>query len=232
MLTYPKIETVYVRDPTGRVDTARLRMPEVDLIRRWLVMEKIDGTNIRIVVRPGGISAGIVAAGDSIPTDVEFLGRTDKAQTPKFLLNRLAEMFPVDRLDAAIQQDVDTVILFGEGYGARIQKGGGNYRPDDVSFRLFDIAVDALGDGDYWWLEWEAVENIAEELGIKTVPVLLRDATLAEAVDAVLTPSVTAYEDARRLGYVQEGIVARTVPQLFTRRHQRLIWKLKNKDFA
>ena len=232
-MEYPKIETLYERDKeTFKVDPDRVRLPEVELITRWLVTEKIDGTNIRIVIRPGGVSVGMVAAGDIIPTEVEFRGRTDKAQMPPFLLARLEEMITPERCDAAFDDpNIAEVILYGEGYGARIQKGGGNYR-EGVSFRLFDVAVDTHGEGYYLWLDWENVEDIARKLGIETVPVVLREATLTEAVDAVTDPSLVAFGDGGTKNTIQEGIVARTVPALCRRNGQRLMWKLKGKDFA
>jgi len=51
MIPYPKIETLFKRDETFRV-TDKLRLPEFALVREWLVTEKVDGTNIRVVYLP------------------------------------------------------------------------------------------------------------------------------------------------------------------------------------
>jgi len=68
------------------------------------------------------------------------------------------------------------VILFGEGYGGKIQNGGA-YR-SDVSFILFDVLIDNI------WLRRESVEDIAQAFGIDVVPIIGRG-TIKEAVDIV-----------------------------------------------
>ena len=115
-----------------------------------------------------------------------------------------------------------SAILFGEGYGPKIQKGG-IYR-EDVSFRLFDVRV-----GE-WWLNWADVEDVADKLGIKTVPVLFRNLLLDDAVALVKSNSVLAFQEAEN-EIPQEGVVARTDPLLMTRGGDRLMWKLKIKDY-
>lgn len=230
-MLYPKIETLYNRDPdTFKVIPGSLRQPEFGLVDKWLVTEKIDGTNIRVHIELGGVSAGMVAAGDIIDTKVTFHGRTDKAQMPPFLLKELQRLFPPDRFDGVFEDDVEEVTLFGEGYGAKIQKGGGDYR-EGVSFRLFDVVV--YGDERDWWLTWDSVEDVAEKLGIQTVPVLETGAELKHSAGRVSGRSIVAFEEkTQHFEHLreQEGIVARTDPPLFDRRGHRLIWKLKAKD--
>lgn len=118
MIEYPKIETLYARDPrTFKVVPGALRLSEYGLIARWLVTEKVDGTNIRVHLKGGSVTYG---------------GRTEAAQ------------------------------LFA--------------------------------------------------------PLVTLESTVAR-------------EDGGS-GCVHEGIVARTEPMLFTRRGDRVIWKLKGKDFG
>lgn len=216
-MEYPKIETLYDRDPeTHRVKVGQLRRPEFGLVREWQVTEKIDGTNIRVMYSPeGGVTYG---------------GRTDNAQMPTFLLAHLQEKFTPATLTAAFP-DGGAVTLFGEGYGARIQKGGGDYR-EGVSFRLFDVAVG--GAGEYkWWLTWENVEDVARKLNIETVPVVHRGLALGDAVAFVMGASdVAIAERAKGVANARrrEGIVARTEPPLFDRRGERVMWKLKERD--
>jgi len=66
--------------------------------------------------------------------------------------------------------------LYGESYGAKIQKDGKNYIPDGVSFILFDVNIDGT------WLEQYNVEDIGNKLSIKTVPIIGRT-TLSEGVE-------------------------------------------------
>lgn len=217
MITYPKIETLYVRDPgTFKVlpDDQRpvLRCKEFDIVRRWRLTEKVDGTNIRV---------GLSADGQ-----VAFAGRTDNAQIPRHLLDTLRDAFPSERMTATFSPGVE-VVLFGEGYGEKIQDGG-DYRAG-AGFRLFDVCVGG------WWLNAGDVEDVAAKLGIKTVPCLQRDITFliypssAEELRGILGESVVAAEEGR--GRLAEGIVARTDPLLFTRDGRRLMWKLKFRDF-
>ncbi len=122
------------------------------------------------------------------------------------------------------------ITLYGEGYGAKIQKGGGNYRRDgDVSFRLFDVLI-----GDIW-LRRADVEDVAKQLDIEPVPLLVDPPwALGICVDMVRdkeTPlgSVVAFIEG--VPRVAEGIVAFTDPPLFNGQGKRLMWKLKVKDF-
>lgn len=218
MNEYPKIESLYNRDENFKVDPTRLRMPEFALINRWLVTEKIDGTNIRIILTLDGT--------------VEIRGRTDKAQIPIFLLSYLRDTFTQNVVrDALVEGEIQTheYVLYGEGYGRKIQKAGSSYRPDDVSFRLFDVKVGGF------WLNWENVEDIARKMGICTVPVLGGTVdflpTCRAELEDIAGNSVVAMEDSENV-FCGEGIVARTDPHLLTRRGKRMMWKLKHSDWA
>ena len=95
---------------------------------------------------------------------------------------------------------------------------GGNYRPDQ-DFVLFDVKV-----GD-WWLLREDVEEIAQAFGLDIVPIIGRG-TLPAMVELARYgfPSVWG-------NFLAEGIVARPSVELKTRRGDRLITKIKHKDF-
>jgi hypothetical protein len=212
MSEYHKIETLYNRDEkTRQVIPGQLRCPEFAAVKRWTVTEKIDGTNIRVFWQGGR---------------VDFGGRTDRAQLPPDLLRHLQATFTPERMAATLTGDC---ILYGEGYGNRIQKIGGLYRAD-VSFRLFDVRA-----GD-WWLEPDAVGGIAASLGILTAPDLGPIDHLpecAEHLDEIIGErgnSPTAQQDGGE-GLKSEGIIARAEFGLKTRNGHRLIWKLKYRDF-
>ena len=141
---------------------------------KWLCSEKIDGTNI-----------GVVWDGHK----VSFQGRTERAQIPAPLVNKLNELFGGIINEEMFEQKFGemNVILFGEGYGPKIQKGGGLYR-DDVSFILFDVY---LSDQNLW-LKRDAVEDIAKSFGIDIVDIVLTG-TLQEAIDFVKTKPKSPY---------------------------------------
>lgn len=214
---YPKLDTLWLRDPeTFRVREGEFRWPEFSLPSRWLVTEKIEGMNVQVRLRPDGI--------------VTYGGRAgERSNLPANLVTWLIGNLPQDKVVAAFDPGLEAY-LFGEGYGPGIQKGG-QYRPT-VSLRLFDIAV--VGADRVWWLNWEGVEDVAKKLGVETVPVVVRDAPLSLAVaharEARLSTVSGIEGGAPRM--LAEGIVARTEPLLFTRRGDRVAWKLKVKDYT
>jgi hypothetical protein len=207
MSEYHKIETLFERDnQTFVVDPAQLKSPVLGTIREWDVTEKIDGTNIRVMLSEAG--------------DVSFGGRTDAAQIPADLIQYLIRTFQQDRLKEALWLDAPVdVVLYGEGYGPGIQKGGGLYRADKA-FILFDVLISGK-----WWLDDAAVRDIARKLDIQAVPHLGR-MTLDQIVELVRSPFPSQLGSA-----TAEGVVARPIETLFDKRGKRIIIKLKTKDF-
>jgi hypothetical protein len=204
---YPKIDTLFERDlKTFVVDPQTLKSPVLGTINLWDVTEKIDGTNIRIMLGENGA--------------VQFGGRTDAAQLPADLLMRLINTLQPEILKAAFWLDGKPVnaVLYGEGYGAGIQKGG-LYRLDK-SVIFYDCMV-----GGKWWLDKAAVDDVAAKLGVETVPYLGR-MTLEQIVALVREPFASKIGTA-----MAEGIVARPIEPLFDRKGARIIIKLKTRDF-
>ena len=179
-------------------------IPEFEFLanNNWVFTEKVDGTNIRVMLREHTITFG---------------GKTDAAQIPAQLMNRLNEIFsPIaEKMRLMFNGDV---CLYGEGYGAKIQKGGGNYRQDQ-DFVLFDIKV-----CDFW-LQRADVEDVAEKLGIDIVPII-GIGTLHDAIAIVKSGIVSEWGD-----FQAEGIVARPKIELKARNGDRIITKIKCRDF-
>ncbi len=209
MEEYHKIQTVYKRNPETKFKTllgGEYALLEFEYLanNEWIFTEKVNGTNIRVEWKAGfGIKIG---------------GRTDTAQIPTFLYDRVNLLLPAEKFEKSIEL-TDSLVLYGEGYGAKIQKGGGNYKPDGVDFVLFDVLVDG------WWLKREDVEDVAERLGIKAVPVI-GYGTLPIMVDLVKDGVGSRWGD-----FQAEGIVARPTTELFNRNRHRIITKIKHKDF-
>jgi hypothetical protein len=209
MSEYHKIETLYERDPaTFKVKPGVLKNPTYSMLKTWHWTEKIDGTNIRIIWSP------------NTPVELSFGGKTDNANIPAQLVTHLQQIVSIDGL-RAIFPDAPAVI-YGEGYGAGIQKGGGLYSPTK-KFIAFDVLVDGQ-----WWLNWENTVDVAQKLGLDNVP-YIDEMTLEEATEMV------------RIGFPSrlnggqcpaEGLVGRPLETLFDKKHARLIVKLKTKDFA
>lgn len=208
MRTYEKIDTVFNRDTTGtkQLILNSWRDPVVEYLKNnvWLFTEKVDGTNIRI---------------HWDGHQVEFGGRTDKAQIPDFLLDKLRSMFGTTEAEELFEQTwgEKEVFLFGEGYGPKIQSGG-DYRAD-VSFILFDVLV---GD-NYQERKW--VEKTAEMFGIDVVPIVLTG-TIQDGIDFVMRHPTSTMGTA-----MMEGVVGRPAIEMRDRRGNRVIVKIKWDDF-
>jgi ATP-dependent RNA circularization protein (DNA/RNA ligase family) len=203
MKEYHKIQTVFKRDERGKIIVGEYSLPEFQYLasNKWTFTEKVDGTNIRVIWQDRAIRFG---------------GKTDNAQMPTFLYDRLVQLFTPERMLTAFDCDA---CLYGEGFGAKIQKGGGNYIQNGVDFVLFDVRV-----GD-WWLKREDVQEIATKLGITTVP-LVGFGTLYEMVNKAEAGFNSMWGD-----FKAEGIVARPCVELRARNGERIITKIKHKDF-
>jgi len=201
---YHKIQSVFKRDPENQHKTfldGQYSRPEFEYLKdnEWVFTEKVDGTNIRI-------------GWDGI--DVKFGGRSDNAQLHTDLMLRLYKLFPKDRF----LEFGNDITLYGEGYGAGIQKGGGNYQ-DKKDFVLFDVKI-----GGYW-LQREDAEEIANTFNIKIVPVIGKG-TLEKMISITKTNLVSEWGN-----FQAEGIVAKPSTELVSRNGQRIITKIKCKDF-
>lgn len=211
MRKYEKIDTLYVRDTTGtkKLIEGQFRDPTVEFLApcEWIWTEKVDGTNIR-VYWDGHI--------------VTFGGRTDNASIPAELVTRLNELFGGEANAQMFEQmfGEKEVILFGEGYGRKIQKGGGNYIPNGVDFILFDVLV---GEN---YLERANVEDIARAMGIKVVPII-GSGSLFDAAEYVKIPRKSVVAEGR---CDMEGLVCRPKMEMRDRRGNRLIVKVKYCD--
>ena len=208
MREYPKIETIFNRDTEGtkKLIFGTYRDETVKYLRfnDWQFTEKIDGTNISVEWDGHAVS---------------FHGRTERAQIPKHLLEYLEKTFLTAEAEELFEQTYGdkNVILYGEGYGAKIQNGG-NYR-SDVSFILFDVLI---GDN---WQEREWVEKTAKMFGIDVVPVVFVG-SLEEGVDYVMEHHPSTIGTA-----MMEGIVGRPMVEMRDRLGKRIIVKIKWEDF-
>ena len=209
MSEYHKIQSIFKRDMTSKRKTlieGDWTLPEFEYLagNAWTFTEKVDGTNIRVIFKDGRITFG---------------GRTDDAQIPAQLVARLNERFlPLAAKLGEVFQD-GSAVLYGEGYGAKIQKGGGNYRADQ-DFVLFDVRV------GQWWLQRADVHDVAQKLGLDAVPVI-GEGTLHDAVAWAKRGIRSTWGD-----FEAEGIVARTKTELMSRGGHRLVAKIKCRDFA
>ena len=208
MKEYEKIETIFVRDEkTKKLNENIYRNETIQFLKdiEWEFTEKIDGTNIRIYWDGHKVS---------------YYGRTDKAQIPTQLMNKLIELFGGNINEEMFEQKFGAtpVMLIGEGYGAKIQKGGGDYRQDN-NFILFDVCINNK------YLSRDNVNDIANYFGIESVPVIF-SGNLQKGIDFVKTKPNSTIGTAK-----MEGLVARPKVELYDKNGNRLIVKIKVCDF-
>jgi len=214
---YPKIPTVWNRDPATKYKTliqGSWATPEIAALKdlRWNAYEKVDGTNIRVIFFPDLLGEENV---------VEVRGRTDKAQIPPHLMEELAVMFYyeffLEHFDLA-RSGGAPICLYGEGFGPKIQNGG-KYcaRPD---FCLFDVKI-----GDVW-MDQDFVSTLALQAGLQRAPLLARG-SLENLIYNTWSGFNSSWGD-----FLAEGYIVRPPVDLMDRFGNRIIGKIKTKDFA
>lgn len=182
---------------------------------RWDVEEKIDGTNV-FWYWDGH--------------NIEYHGKTANAQFRKdhlaFLASlvtpaMLSEVFPITYDENGIEIPME-VRIYGELYGNGVQRCGKRYIPNGNNVLIFDVML------DNWWLEREAVMDVAGKLGLKTCP-YMGQMTIPEAEQMVRKgfKSAVAVDES----FKAEGVVMKPLVQLFNRKGERVIVKIKTEDF-
>ncbi len=210
MKEYHKIETLFNRDMEGnkKLIEGNFRNPLVEYIKdcEWIFTEKVDGTNVRVHWDGHNVSFG---------------GRTDNAQMPSPLMERLYKLFFGKVNEEMFEQKFgeNPVTFYGEGYGGKIQKGSAYSKEQD--FILFDVMVGEV------FLERENIRDIAKSFGLKVVPVIL-EGTIQEAIDFVKTnpKSIISIDEKE-----SEGLVGVPAVRMNDFRGNRVIVKIKVKDF-
>lgn len=225
-MEYHKIETLYERDEK----THRLKQPLIlknevyGCLKSWQWTEKIDGTNIRVMWRP---EVKLDQDSDEYPQkeSLTFGGKTDNAQIHADLLMWLYENVSRDKLREIFPSA--PVVIYGEGYGAGIQKGGDYSAAKKLI--VFDVFVRDLANSVFggWWLNWTSVCDVCSKLSLDTVP-SLGERTLEDATEMVRVGFQSRLNGGKAKA---EGLVGRPVEALFDKKGHRLITKLKTKDF-
>lgn len=205
MIKYHKINSIFKRNPENHKlmigDYSKVEYKYLEN-NEWEWTEKVDGTNIRVGWVP-------------LKKLIEIRGRTDNAQLHIDLVEEIQRLFTIEKLDNIFP--CSDVVFYGEGYGAGIQKGG-KYS-EKKRFLLFDIQING------YWQERKNVEGIADNMEILYVPVVGKG-TLLEGVELIKRGLISKWGN-----FEAEGIVARPAKELFGRNMERIILKIKHKDF-
>jgi hypothetical protein len=188
----------------GKLIMGQWSLPEIRLLSDsdWTWTEKVNGTNVRIIWDGHKVTVG---------------GRTDDAQMPLILVRALQAQFTEELLEQ--QFHATPAVLYGEGYGARVQAGSGVYSPDP-RFVMFDAKVDG------WWLLPDALEVLALQMAVDIVPTVFTG-HIVEAVALVRGRTLKS----RWGDFAPEGLVGKPPLGLTRRDGDRILVKIKGKDF-
>lgn len=250
--TYQKINTIFKRDAKNVImPYDGFTEPEFEYLRplKWRGEEKIDGTNMRIEVSKEPIwNGGNPDTVVGVRFNAVYKGKTDNAQIPPKLLKFMQDNFPEDKVLSALglKKEIldsewvdrkwtysdgvtpsweaipDLYTIYGEGYGAGIQKAGTHYISNGVAFIVFDVKVNNI------YLKTDARDDISNKLGAPIVP-LIGYFTLDEAIEYVRKGFTSTIAEDKN--FIAEGLVLRTDLGLLNRMGKRLIVKVKYEDF-
>ncbi|MBS1722644.1 MAG: hypothetical protein JSS66_06495 [Armatimonadetes bacterium] len=215
---YSKIHTLFQRDEQNKVIFGKWSLPEIEHLAccKWLLSEKLDGQNIRVEYKDG---------------QVDITGRTKDAVFSVDMDAALKAIFDTPTMLSALEKTFKggEAVLYGEGIGPGIC-GGGKYAQQHT-FVLFDVYVPTLRNpsaGTYvdgWWLHRHNCEDVANKLGLEIVPGLGLH-TLYDAIKLVKAGFKSQWGN-----FFAEGIVAKTPTELYSRKGERILTKIKHKDF-
>jgi hypothetical protein len=215
-LYYPKINTLWARGEDFKVRPGAYSLPEFECIDPWDVFEKIDGMNVSLFFTKA-------VPWPEVRMDYDIRGRGPNTNWRQDQLDymrvQMHQAYPYVR-DMMNAHELYTYEIFGELFGPGIQSGGvyGN----DIQFRFFDVRVD-----EKVWLDTDTLVQVSKDSGLPQVPYLgTYDANTVSSDVRAGIPS------AFNPDHTMEGVVAKPPVRLFNIKGERVIWKLKTKDFA
>lgn len=202
------------------------RRPEILSVKQVVATEKIHGTNFRVFFPAGMTSIDDVRFGgrneEFEPGDNGFYGGRPvlwfKSQPD--LLHRMREVFT--------SYGFSDVTVYGEAFGAGIQKGVKYTVDDTVHFRAFDIRVGEC------FVSYDLFVSLCDSMGLVRVPEIWRGEPSLANFDALIEkPSVVGAEQGiADSDNTSEGVVIRSNPLLRDVFGQWLIIKHKSAHFA
>jgi hypothetical protein len=213
---YHKIQGLFKRvqekGPENGAFLPEFTLPEFEYLADlpWCGTEKVDGTNIRLIWDGLRLRLG---------------GRTERAQIPGALVDVIHRSYFWDEdlwglvFEAATPEN--PAIIYGEGYGGKIQKGQ-KYR-QEPSFVAFDVRVGS------WWLTRLGLLDTCSKMKIQPVPMVF-GGSLWEAIKMVKEGFQSAWWGGPQGPFNAEGLVLVPEVPLMARNGRRIITKLKTKD--
>lgn len=221
MFKYPKIQSPWKRDKDGKFDFNEFTNTTLKMLATtpMCAQEKIDGTNVRVMYDGGG--------------SVWYGGRTDKAETLKQwsdLGDFVQKSFPLNKMQEVFGDK--KVVVFGEGTSPAIQKAGNTYGLS-AHFWLFDVVELDENGKPHWWPR-SALDGLASKFHVTSPKYLSNLITIWEIADMLDKRAKGEFEDVFKEIFPREnveGFVLRPMEELVDPRGNRVITKVKVKDF-
>lgn len=208
---YPKFYAPYNRKRLDEVKRSKYvdvtdprdeLKPYMNINTSWVVSEKLDGTNTRIIW-------------DGYRLAVK--GRTNSSQLQGYQNTLLKELSENGNYKFDETFGTKEVVIYGEAFGGKIQ---GNPHDVEPQFKVFDILVDGI------WLQYEAVKDISLSLGLEMIPHYT-----IEGWETVMEDFFDLANGRQQSGEYFEGLVAVPAHMPLTRQGERVITKIKVADF-
>ena len=218
---YPKIRSLFKRDNQFKftenyTSTSLQEFSEKNF--KWSCYEKIDGMNMRIYC-------------NYEREEFKYFGRTDSADIPEHLkpeLDKIIESAKKNKEEIKQTLQFNIFVLFGEGFGHKIQKGG-LYLGKETACHAFDgYAYIVTKENQYkgFWLDEKKLDALLKILKVEKVP-SFGHITTGSAVEMVKKGFASKYGTAKA-----EGLILKTDFPVFDSFGERLIFKVKTKDFS
>lgn len=212
MSKYPKIQTLYLRKEAKKGKASALKIGEYACdefanIKYWTVTEKIHGTNLRIIWKDRKLT---------------FKPKSDNGKFQGTFKEDYLDKIK-DNLQFKLNKFFDNknVVIYAEACGGNIQDIGKAYSTN-YKLVVFDIKI------GYWWLNYEKIKMVCDNLGLKCVPLI----SYFLSIDAI-EGYVKDYPDSifAKEKVEMEGIVATSYPLMLFRRGNPIKFKLKCNDY-
>lgn len=234
---YPKILAPFSRETNGDkyVSEGKWSKPEFEMLKDidWLWSVKVDGTSI-----------GLRWDGER----VSFVGHTDKSQIPPKLLKYLQDNFGTPEAESIFEDLYGSipVTVYGEGISSETNQ---NYGYPDGNFVVFDVKCDLL-NGRWWPRDYvqkfyekfpnsclkcienlhgslEEAVNFVKELKVNNNNILTNKSFGTKRSDQKIFVE-QSYDSKVQV----EGLVLRPKYELMSSNGERIICKIKCKDFS
>lgn len=211
-ILYPKINSVYKRDPKGKILDGEFALPEFEYLQfnAWHFTEKIHGFSTRFSYQSNDFRGNEHAF---------VFGRTENSQIPPKYMTAHVDLMKKLPFEDVFDAHGSDVTLYGESIGPGAQKHGEKYF-SEPTFILFDVRV-----GEHW-LSYENVQDVGQKLGIPIVP-FVAILSLHDAIEVVKNKRLVSHWPEVE----PEGIVGRPVVPLYDRKGDRTVVKVKGVDF-